>query len=195
MIWPSHEVYPMALFSRRRNMARRKNRGATAVEFALIATPFVFMIFALIETMLVFFTQTTLEAAVAEESRKIRTGQAQSTAAPISQTQFKANVCNRLYGLADCTNRLFVLVEAFSAVPTGPLAQPWTDGSLVPGSAADEPYQASTSGQMVIVRSFYVWPLLTPGLSNALSNYSGGAYGSYNRMLVATSAFRNEPYE
>ncbi|KAF0113370.1 MAG: TadE family protein [Hyphomonadaceae bacterium] len=57
-------------------MARRKNRGSTAVEFALIATPFVFMIFALIETMLVFFTQTTLEAAVAEESRKIRTGQA-----------------------------------------------------------------------------------------------------------------------
>lgn len=185
----------MALFSRRNRMAKRKNRGATAVEFALIATPFVFMIFALIETMLIFFTQTTLEAAVAEESRKIRTGQAQSTTAPITQAQFKANVCNKLYGLADCTNRLFVLVEAFSAPPAGPLAQPWADGSLVPGSAQDEPYQASTSGQMVIVRSFYVWPLLTPGLSNALSNYSGGAYGSYNRMLVATAAFRNEPYE
>lgn len=181
----------MAIFNRKN---RKSKRGATAVEFALIATPFVFMIFALIETMLIFFVQTALEAAVAEEARKIRTGQAQSTTTPITQTQFKANVCTRMMGLADCTNRLFVMVEAFTTPPAGALPTPWSDGSLVPGSGADEPYQNSAAGDMVIVRSYYVWPLLTPGLSNAMSNYSGGAYGSYNRMLVATAAFRNEPF-
>jgi hypothetical protein len=40
--------------------------------------------------------------------------------------------------------------------------------------------------------------MLTPGLSNALKNYSdtseGGTLGNYNRILAATSAFRNEPF-
>ena len=178
----------------RRNLKRRSRRGATAVEFALIATPFFAMLFALMEIMMIFFVQTTLEAAVAEESRLIRTGQAQSTTAPISKAQFKQRVCDKMYGLASCTDRLFVMVQAFNSAPTAAQTTPWADGSLVPGSAADEPYEASTAGQLVIVRSYYVWPLLTPGLSSVFKNYSSGTLGNSNRMLVATSAFSNEPF-
>ncbi len=168
-------------------------KGATAVEFALLATPFFFLIFALIEIMLVFFMQTTLESAVAIEARKIRTGQAQSSTNPITQAQFKANICNRLFGMADCGNRLFVAVEDFPSPPAN-ITNPWSDGNLVAGSSSDEPYQNSASGDMVIVKSYYVWPLFTPGISAALSNFSGGSFGSYNKILVATAAFRNEPF-
>lgn len=186
----------MAIFGnfKRSLNKKRARRGATAVEFALIATPFMFLIFALVEVMMIFVVQTTLEAAVTEEARKIRTGQAQNVSTPITQTQFKANVCNKLYGLANCSTRLFVMVQTFASAPGAGIGTPWSDGSLVPGSAADEPYMASSPGDLVIVRGYYVWPLITPGISNALSNYSGGTFGSYNRMIVGTSAFRNEPY-
>jgi Flp pilus assembly protein TadG len=171
---------------------RHRNRGVAAVEFAIIATPFLMMLFALVEIMMIFFVQTTLEAAVAEEARKIRTGQAQATTGGITATAFKANVCTKMYGLADCTNRLFVSVQSN---PTGPLADPWADGTL---NSADEPYQPANPGDMVVVRAFYAWPLMTPGLSTAFkTNLASGitsTLGANNRMLAAAAAFQNEPF-
>ena len=49
---------------RRRNLFGafiRDRKGATAVEFALIATPFLALIAALIQTFLLFFAQSMLE--------------------------------------------------------------------------------------------------------------------------------------
>lgn len=183
-----------SLFRPKRPAKGKSQRGAAAVEFALVATPFIGLMFALIEIMMIFFVQTTLEAAVADTSRAIRTGQAQSTTTPISKTQFKANVCTRMFGMADCNTRLFVMVEAFTAAPVGAPVVPWADGTLTPGSAADEPYQASNPGDIVVVRAYYVWGLLTPGMSAAFKNFSSATYGPNNRILVATSAFRNEPF-
>jgi Flp pilus assembly protein TadG len=182
-----------SLFKRPKGAANQ--RGATAVEFAFVAGPFLAMMFALIEIMMIFFVQTTLEAAVAEEARRIRTGQVQQAAEP--RATFKAAICSRMYGLGDCTNRLFVTVQSFNVAPTGGGAQPWADGTLTPGSADDEPYQASTPGQLVLVRSYYVWPLMTPGLDmlSATSNFSSATLGAKNRILVASAAFRNEPYQ
>jgi Flp pilus assembly protein TadG len=183
------------MFKNLRKKLKKSEKGVTAVEFALIAAPFFFLIFALIEIMLIFFVQTTLEAGLASEARKIKTGQAQNSSTPISRSEFKTAVCDRMFGMLDCDNRLFVMVEAFgTTVPSGPLARPWDDGVLTPGSNSDEPYATSAAGDMVIVRAYYIWPLITPGFSYALSNYSDTNMGNYNRILVATSAFRNEPF-
>jgi Flp pilus assembly protein TadG len=178
----------------RKRRTTQGKRGSAAVEFAMIATPFIFMLFGIFETMMIFFVQTTLEAAVSEEARKIRTGQAQSLAAPITKEQFKANVCARLMGLGDCSTRLFVQVQ--NQPVSGTLPNPWEDGTLTPGSAADEPYEATAANAIVVVRGYYVWPLFTPGVSNAMRNFSdsGGTLGNYNRIIAATSAFRNEPF-
>lgn len=184
----------LKIFAKKANSIFKNRRGSAAVEFAMLITPFVFLIFALMEIMIIFLMQTTLEAATSSEARKIRTGQAQNISSPITQSQFKTNVCTKLHGLADCTNRLFVMVESFSTPPTG-LTNPWADNDLTVGSAADEPWQTSISGDIVVVRTYYVWPLITPGVTNALSNFSNGTFGSNNRILVATSAFRNEPFD
>jgi Flp pilus assembly protein TadG len=180
---------------RRRNERGVNERGVTAIEFAFVATPFLMLLFGIFEIMMIFFMQTTLEAAIAEEARKIKTGQAQSTSAPITKTQFKANVCARMMGLGNCATRLFVMVEAQPS--SGTLPTPWDDGTLTPGSAADEPYQSTSAGQIVVVRGYYVWKLFTPGLTSAMKNYNdtSGSLGDNNRILGATSAFRNEPFQ
>src|SRR5262245_34610674 len=65
--------------------------GASAVEFALIAAPFLALLFAILETALIFFSGQVLEAAVQDSARLIFTGQAQN--AGYSQQQFKDQVC------------------------------------------------------------------------------------------------------
>lgn len=168
-------------------------RGSAAVEFALVATPFLMLLFGLFEIMMIFFVQTTLEAAVNEESRKIKTGQA-NVGAGMTAATFKANICARMMGLVDCNGRLFVMVQNQPA--TGTLPSPLTTPSLL----ASPPYQQNTAaGSIVVVRGFYMWPLMTPGISSALKNTSAtgpnGNLGASNRMLVATAAFRNEPFQ
>ena len=167
-----------SFFKLMRGRRQRGQSGATAVEFALVATPFLAMMFALIEIMMIFFVQTTLEAAVAEEARRIRTGQVQTAAE--SKAEFKEAICDRMFGLADCDTRLFVMVQAFNTAPPGGAAEPWQDGTLTPGS-----------------NDYYVWPPPTPGLSmlQSSSNFSSEALGNSNRMLVASAAFRNEPFQ
>ncbi len=54
----------------------RDRRGATAIEFALIALPFFALMMAILETFLTFFASQTIETAVNRGARLIRTGQA-----------------------------------------------------------------------------------------------------------------------
>ena len=55
----------------------RDERGFTAVEFAMVAMPFLMLLFGTIGIGLFFFTTFSLENAVEQASRQIRTGQAQ----------------------------------------------------------------------------------------------------------------------
>lgn len=177
-----------------RRFARHQD-GAAAVEFALVALPFLALIFAILETALVFFAGQTLEAAAADSARLIMTGQAQTTnfntgqADPkgFSQDDFKNAVCARLAGgLFDCTNGVFVDVKTyanFSAVNT---ASPIVNGQFDSTKVA---YSPGTQGSIVVVTLYYQWPIYVSLLGSNLSNLNGGS-----RLLVATSVFRNEPY-
>jgi Flp pilus assembly protein TadG len=51
--------------------------GIAAVEFGIVAAPFLALMFAIMETAIVFFASQTLETAVADSARLIMTGQAQ----------------------------------------------------------------------------------------------------------------------
>jgi hypothetical protein len=50
-------------------------------------------------------------------------------------------------------------------------------------------YSAGNAGDIVVVRLFYQWPLFVTRLS-----YNIGCGGTKKRLLVATAAFKNEPY-
>lgn len=161
----------------------RQQDGAAAVEFALVAAPFLALTFAILETAMVFFAGQTLEAAVADSSRLIMTGQAQS--ANFSQAQFKTAVCARIYGLFDCANGLYVNVQtyaSFSAVNTTP---PVTNGQFNTTTT----YNPGDVGNIVAVSLYYQWPIYVSMLGNNLANLNGG-----NRLLSATAVFRVEPY-
>ncbi len=82
--------------SRGRSFARDE-RGVTAIEFGILALPFFTIIFAIIETTMVFFAGQVLDSAVEDASRMIKTGRAQ--AAGYNMTNFRSLMCGYTFGL------------------------------------------------------------------------------------------------
>jgi Flp pilus assembly protein TadG len=169
---------------------KRDERGAVAVEFALLALPFFTLIFAIIETSMVFFASQILDSAVQDAGRLVRTGQAH--AANYNSANFRTAVCNGTFGLFRCANlkvKVSVVANFTAATTTGVVATgnnctqancPWT---LV------ESYSPGTGGDVVLVEVYYRWPMIVnlPGLN--LFNLPDGT-----RLLSSIRVFRNEPF-
>ena len=178
-----------------RRFARAQN-GTAAVEFALVAAPFLALVFAIIETALVFFVGQTLETAVADSARLILTGQQQTSSVPTGSTaaaEFVKQVCDptnpdaKVKAIFDCS-KLIIDVRSFSSFSGISLPNPVdTNGNLTLTPA----YQPGGPGDIVVVRMIYQWPVYVSllGLNGGLSNMSAN-----NRLMMSTAAFRNEPY-
>lgn len=162
----------------------RQQDGAAAVEFALVAAPFLALTFAIIETAFVFFAGQTLEAAASDSARLIMTGQAQT--AGYSAANFKTQVCARIYGLFDCANGIYVDVKKYSSFSAVSATAPVTNGAIDPAKTS---YVPGDVGDIVVVSLYYQWPIYVTMFSNNLDNLSSG-----KRLLTATSVFRVEPY-
>jgi Flp pilus assembly protein TadG len=166
-----------------RRLVRRQD-GAVAVEFGLVAAPFLALVFAIMETAVIFFAGQALETAVADSSRLIMTGQAQTGG--YTAATFKDAVCAKIFGLFDCKNGVFVDVQKFTSFASISNPSPVdAQGNFTPPNN----YNPGGPGDIVLVRLFYKWPVYVSLLGLNLSNVSGG-----KRLLAATAAFRNEPY-
>jgi Flp pilus assembly protein TadG len=166
-----------------RRFARRQD-GAAAVEFGMVAAPFLALMFAIMETAFLFFASQTLETAAADSARLIMTGQAQQ--ASFTEAQFKSAVCARILALFDCQNGIKIDVKTYSNFSSISTAKPVdADGNLLtnfgyaPGNACD----------IVVARLMYEWPISLSLFAFNLADMPGG-----KRLIVATSAFRNEPF-
>lgn len=168
-----------------RRFARRQD-GATAVEFGLVAAPFLAVLFAIIETALVFFAGQTLETAVSDSARLIMTGEAQTKG--FDQNKFREAVCGRIFALFDCQTGLEIDVKTYTAFSNIDMSSPIdANGNVIKNFS----YQPGGPGDIVVVRLLYRYPVYVSLMGFGLSNLSGGA----QRLLVATAAFRNEPYQ
>ena len=157
----------------------RKQDGSAAVEFGMVAMPFLALVFAIMETAIVFFAGQALETAVADSARLIMTGQAQSQG--FNQGAFKTAVCQKVYGLFDCANGVYVDVKTYTSFNNVNMTPPIVNGNFQNNTG----YQPGGPGDIVVVRLFYQWPIYVSLLQNMNGN---------KRLLVATAAFRNEPY-
>ena len=169
-----------------RRFARHQG-GATAVEFALVLLPFLALMFGIIETALVFFADQTLETAVANSARLILTGQAQTQG--LNATTFKNAVCAQIYGLFNCQGGVYVNVQTYSSFGSISYTPPLdSKGNLVTTNFG---YNPGGPGDIVVVQLFYQWPIyFTLWDISDLTNMTGNS-----RLIVATAAFRNEPYD
>jgi Flp pilus assembly protein TadG len=168
-----------------RRFGRRKD-GATVVEFALVIFPFLAILFAIVEIALVFFAGQVLETAVADSARRIMTGEVQKLG--LSQAQFKADICSRLLALFNCQTGVKVDVKTFASFADTNTELPINeDGELDTSSFQWSP---GTQNSIVVVRVAYEWPIYVRDFGFNLATLPNG-----KRLLMATAAFRNEPYK
>ena len=180
---------PYGMIGRLLRRYMRAQRGATAVELALVAGPFLYVLGCIIETGLMLFTEYTLQSSVQEAARQVRTGQAQ--AAAMTQGQLKSVVCDMAGIVVDCTHKVSVYVNSATNFTTlkSSLPSMLTVGPSVGGSVSSSSYKCGSPSQAVAIVATYDWHFVLPFMS-FFSNMSDDSM----RRLVGFAMFQNEPF-
>jgi Flp pilus assembly protein TadG len=166
----------------------RNEKGSAAVEFGIVAIPFFACFFAIIEVGLVFFAGQTLETAVADASRMILTGQAQSQSFQLAD--FKNQICTTaVQTLFLCTN-IAVDVRPATSFGTADFSMPVNNTTHMLDTSSFG-YNATQPCDIVVVRVIYEWPTFVRGLGLDMAS---AASSTHKHILMSTAAFRNEPY-
>jgi len=167
------------------NRFKGSEDGSAAIEFGMVALPFLMLIFAILETAVGFFAAQVFESGVDVVGRRIRTGQIRST--DVTMSEVRDEICSKTLGLFTCAN-IKLNVKSYPTFPGAPLTTPTNaDGNLDDSAFT---FDSGSSGSIVVVRAYYEWPIFLDYLwQNISSGMSNG-----KRLLVATTAFQNEPF-
>jgi Flp pilus assembly protein TadG len=169
----------------------KDSKAATAVEFALIAMPFLALIAGLMQTFLLFFAQSVLENAVRASARQIMTGQVQTADASMGQTlgqaAFHQTVCNNANVLFTCTG-LMVDVQVANNWSSTNTAMPTLTYDSNGNVNNAWQFNPGNAGDVVVVRVMYLWPVFFGSIAFNMANQANGT-----REIMATAAFQNEP--
>jgi len=176
-------------------------KGSAAIEFAMIAPVFFTLLLGIFEAAILFFSQAALQTAVTDVGRLVRTGQSAcysgsgSSCKAMTETQFKQRICDGVAALLPgCTGKLVLDMKAYpagfaSVALSDPLTHdPGGDPAKSTFTGTDR-FALGNACDVVIVRAYYQWPVVTPLLTWFLVNMSGGKH-----LLTGATAFRNEPY-
>ena len=168
---------------------RHDDSGATAVEFAIVAGPFFFLIGCIVETGLMLFTEYVLQSSVQEAARLVRTGQAQEGSRDAGW--FKNAVCDTAGVIINCSGDVSVYLRAdatFAALQSA-LPSYLSVGASYGGSATSSSYDCGAAGEAVALVATYDWDFAFPFM-NFLGNFRGGEV----RRIYGLAIFRNEPF-
>lgn len=173
----------------------KKEGGATAIEFALVAGPFFWFFLSMFETGLMLFTDYALQSGTQQAARLMRTGQMQTGALP-SQFQdknFKEIVCEQSAIIIGCESKLSVKVQSlggkladFKATVPNVLSV----GPTVPGGSPTYACKPGKPLDNVVVIVTYDWKYFLPFM-NSFSNIALPS----TRRLVGYAMYQNEPYQ
>jgi len=175
---------------------RHANDGATAIEFSILAIPFMALIFGILELAIVFFTTTSLNHSLVTNTRNIRVGDAAAICGDIDQ--IKTDVCNT-FDTNGCFANLNLNIKRVNSSQFNQAVLDLfqeveftvdeTDDSVntTGGNTLD---QDITGDEIVIVKAVYQHNLILPGQLTRLANF-----GLKNkRIITVTQAMRTEPF-
>lgn len=161
-----------------------ERKGTTAVEFGLLAVPFMLTCIGIIELALFFATTSMLESTVQDTARLIKTGQLQQTNGdPLAM--FLDELCDKAGFLMDC-NLFQYQVQKLDSFNDNVTPTVDTDGNITPASQ----FQVNqiTAGCIALVRVIYPYTFITPFFASIWGEYGNA------RLVISTTVFQVEPY-
>jgi Flp pilus assembly protein TadG len=178
----------------------RDEDGTTAIEFAMVIGPFLFLLFGIISVGFYFFVTFSLEHAVESASRVIRTGQAQDSSGgktPLTVDTFKAKVCEKLPPFIACgttTDKIRINVQTYTGYSTvSPVSCLNNTGQLIAQNA--QTYAPGGTNAIVLVGVCYEWELsksmasIPYWISPVSARMNNGS-----TLIQAATTFTNEPF-
>ncbi|HEX4079420.1 MAG TPA: TadE/TadG family type IV pilus assembly protein [Rhizomicrobium sp.] len=169
-------------------MLHRSCAGSALVEFAVVAPVLILLLFGTIEIGVIFFLQSTLQNAADDAARMVRTGQVQSR--NMTEAQYVAQICSEMTGIiasTTCNTKLEVDMEAFNSFSNADYSNVFNANGTI--NQNDLQFETGDACDVVLVRAFYPWSIMTPMMAPLLQNIPNGQV-----LLMAGQAFRNEPY-
>ncbi len=164
----------------------KRDDGATAIEFAFVAVPFVILMMAIVEISLFFAASSLIEGATSSAARLIKTGQLQQMEDADPQEAFETALCDHASIFARCENLQFEVVQldGFSDAAN---YQPEYDED---GNLVSNGFSTGGVNDIILVRTIYRYPLVLPFFQQV---FSDGANGT--RLIMSTVVFQTEPYD
>jgi hypothetical protein len=156
-------------------------RGATVVEFALVATIYLYFVFCVIDLAYVFFINLTMQHAVRQGARYAVTGQSDLDPAQANQQRYRAIIAEMersSMGYFDSAVDNIVIT-----INGGPATSYGKSATYVPGMFGGP-------GDIVVFRLDCKWPTIMPIWRTDLS---GDLY-VFSYVFSVATAMRNEAY-
>ncbi|MDZ7629156.1 MAG: TadE family protein [Parvularculaceae bacterium] len=174
--------------ARRARGALRDRSGSAAVEFSLVALPFLGLMMSTFEVGWFYFAASQVDAATVTTARLVRTGQVQK--ADFDKAEFFGEVCPHLRAFGDCDETLTVEVTVFNsfaalAADTAPVVCANDD----PAKIAALAFQPGTDNSIVRLRVCLLYKTLNPTIGVNVAETADG-----KRRVFSSFIFQNEPY-
>ncbi len=174
-------------------------KGATLVEFAILAPLFLALLIAIFQISIVYIAQAMLETTAESAARLILTGQAQTysgtsgttTYTGMTQSDYASAVCTMLKAQSpfmSCSN-LYIDVTTVSSYDDATTGMPTLTYDSSGNVSNSWNYAIGSQGSIVVLRVMYVLPLAGAPMGFTLGNLTSG-----KRLLLATSVFKVEGY-
>lgn len=160
----------MTMQEHRRTPARSRERGASAVEFAIVVPVVFFLLIAIVDTGVLFWVNLTMQYAVREGARYAVTGRSDLDPHPTNDKRHRA------------------VIEAIRSNSMGLFdrVEPRINNIRYGDPAGYNSAMFGKSGEVFVLRIDCAWPLMTPVLRPFFAD------GKY-RFSVATT-MRNEAF-
>lgn len=175
----------------------RDTKGATAIEFAMLAIPFCLLIFAILESCISFAAQQVMANVTDDVAREIRTtGKiklANGTTTPITPASLKTRVCRdmKFVAGANCESNIVLDLREFDTfAEAAAIKLKFKDGDIDTTDFDIDPGGSMTKNML---RVFYRWPVMTDLLRLQMSNLNG--VDGYRTLHFATQTWKNEPFD
>lgn len=178
----------------------RERSGAAAVEFGLVALPFLALVGACLENSVVAWEQEILQQAVVEAGRQLYTGAFQTANAGTTDSgtligRFRTALCTQPNGAARVTifncSTVRVSVTRADSYATATTVSPVIINSngVSDWNANFQSYTCGSASSIMVVQAAVDIPVFFPLLGAAKANLPSG-----RRVIQAATVFKTEPY-
>jgi Flp pilus assembly protein TadG len=186
---------------------RHDREGAAALEFALLAVPFMLLIFATFETFFAFAGEQLMANAVETMARKLRTGEitfGQGKITDKTEAEFRQLFCDEISILNMCSEtealseeKLHLDVRQFASFADMPRGVPKVSADTYSDlDTSDFAFSPGGANSKNMLRAYYRWQIMTDLMRPYITNIRpANKPVPTDFLIVQTAAFENEDYE